>query len=100
MLTLPSVQPLARQPDFTSYLATYLRPSNSVVVHAEGGKLFVQERQNAGRAGTDWPVAFFGPDRAVITEGADAGQTIEFVRDSAGHVGWVRVVGRVAARGP
>src|SRR5574338_1098570 len=39
--TLPNVQPLARQPDLTPYLGTYLRPSNSVVVRAEGGKLIV-----------------------------------------------------------
>jgi hypothetical protein len=44
------------------------------------------------------PIAFFGPDRAVITEGNDRGQTIEFVRDASGRVQWVRVVGRIAVR--
>src|SRR5439155_10366684 len=47
--TLPSVEPLAKQPDPTPYVGTYLRPSNSVGVRAEGNKLFVQERQNSGR---------------------------------------------------
>jgi hypothetical protein len=43
-------------------------------------------------------IAFFGPDRAVVTEGSDRGQGIEFVRDAKGSVEWVRVVGRVAVR--
>ena len=43
-------------------------------------------------------MAFFGPDRAVITAGNDRGQSIEFVRDARGTVNWVRVVGRVAVR--
>jgi CubicO group peptidase (beta-lactamase class C family) len=96
--TLPSYEPLAHQPDLTPYLGTYARPMNTVVVHAEGGKLFVQEHQNSGRVGFDWPVAFFGPDRTVVMDGPEKGQTIEFVRDSAGKVTWVRVTGRVAVR--
>jgi CubicO group peptidase (beta-lactamase class C family) len=97
--TLPSVQPLARQPDPTPYLGTYARPNNSYVVRAEGGKLFVQDRPNSGR-GTprESPVAFYGPDRVVVTDGPDRGQSIEFVRDDGGRVHWIRVVGRVAVR--
>ena len=38
--------------------------------------------------------------RAVITDGNDKGQTIEFVRDQSGKVNWVRVVGRVAVKQP
>jgi CubicO group peptidase (beta-lactamase class C family) len=96
--TLPSYEPLARQPDVGPYLGTYARPTNTVVVHAEGGKLFVQDHQNSGRVGFDWPVAFFGPDRTVVLDGPEKGQTIEFVRDAAGRVNWVRVTGRVAVR--
>jgi len=98
--TLPSVQPLARQPDYAPYLGTYARPMNTVVVRADAGKLIVQEHPNSGRAGTDMPVSFFGPDRAVVTDGTDKGQSIEFVRDASGRVNWVRVVGRVAVRTP
>jgi hypothetical protein len=36
----------------------------------------------------------------VITAGADSEQSIEFVRDAAGRVNWIRVVGRVAVRTP
>jgi len=96
--TLPSYEPLAKQPDFAPYVGTYARPMNTVVVRAENGKLFVQERANSGRPSTEMPVSFFGPDHAVITDGADRGQTIEFVRDANGRVNWVRVVGRVAVR--
>ena len=98
--TLPSVQPLARQPDPTPYVGTYLRPSNSVVVRADGGKVFVQERPNNGQPAAEMPISFFGPDRAVVTDGPQRDQAIEFVRDAGGRVNWVRVVGRVAVRAP
>jgi CubicO group peptidase (beta-lactamase class C family) len=98
--TIPSVEPLATQPDPIPYVGTYRRPSNAVIVRAEGGKLLVREMPNAGTPGPDMPVAFFGPDRAVVTDGADRGQSIEFIRDAAGRVNWVRVVGRVAVRQP
>jgi CubicO group peptidase (beta-lactamase class C family) len=98
--TLPSYEALARQPDLTPYVGTYARPTNTVVVHADGGKLFVQEHQNSGRVGFDWPVSFFGVDRTVVMDGPEKGQTIEFVRDAAGKVNWVRVTGRVAVRTP
>lgn len=96
--TLPSVEPLARQPDFAPYVGTYARPTNTVVVRADGGRLFVQERSNNGRPSAEMPVAFFGTDHAVVTAGTERGQTIEFVRDASGRVNWVRVVGRVAVR--
>ena len=93
--TLPSVQPLAQQPDLAPYLGTYTRPSNSYVVRAEGGKVFVQDRSSGGTM-RESPVAFYGPDRVVVTDGSDRGQSIEFVRDDAGRVNWIRVVGRAA----
>lgn len=96
--TLPSVEPLAAQPDLTPYAGKYLRPMNAVEVRIEGGRLVVQERPNNAEPRPVMPIAFFGPDRAVITEGNDRGQSIEFVRDAAGQVKWVRVVGRVAVR--
>jgi hypothetical protein len=99
--TLPNVEPLATQPDFAPYVGTYTRPSNTVVVRADGKRLLVQERPNGNRApAAEQPILFFGPDRAVITDGPDSGQSIEFVRDAAGRVNWVRVVGRVAVRLP
>lgn len=96
--TLPNVEPLANQPDPSPYLGTYARPMNTVLVRAIENRVVVQEKQNSGRLGAEMPIAFFGPDRAVVTDGSERGQSIEFVRDSAGAVRWVRVVGRVAVR--
>jgi CubicO group peptidase (beta-lactamase class C family) len=98
--TLPSAEPLAVQPDAAPYVGTYARPSNTVVVRAAGGKVFVQDRPNTGKPGVEMAVAFFGPDRAVVLDGPDRGQSVEFVRDGSGRVMWVRVVGRVAVRTP
>jgi CubicO group peptidase (beta-lactamase class C family) len=96
--TLPNVEPLATQPDVTAYVGRYQRPMNTVDVRVENGKLLVQERPTNGEARPPMPIAFFGPDRAVVTDGNDRGQSIEFIRDGSGAVKWVRVVGRVAAR--
>jgi CubicO group peptidase (beta-lactamase class C family) len=96
--TLPTAEPLAAQPAAAPYVGRYLRPSNAVVVRAEGTKLFVQERPNTGDPRPEMPIAFFGPDRAVVTSGTDRGQSIEFIRAADGTVNWVRVVGRVAVR--
>ena len=98
--TLPSVEPVARQPDPTPYLGSYARPNNSYVVRAEGGKLFVQDRPGGGGTPRESPISFYGPDRVVVTDGPDRGQSIEFVRDDSGRVNWIRVVGRVAVRTP
>ena len=98
--TLPSAAPLAQQPDPAAFVGTYARPRNTVVVRAEGSRMFVQERPGSGQPGAEMPITFFGPDRAVVTDGRDRGQSIEFVRDASGRVNWVRVVGRVAVRSP
>lgn len=98
--TLPWVQPTGPQPELLQYVGTYLRPSNAVVVRAGDGRLLLQDRPNAGKPGAEMPIAFFGPDRAVVTDGPDRGQSIEFVREAGGRVRWVRVVGRVAVRQP
>ena len=95
--TLPWAQPLAQQPDPVSYLGTYTRPRNTYVVRTDGSKLVVEDRSNPNRI-TMWPVAFFGPDRLVVSDGPDRGQSIEFVRDDSGRVSWIRIVGRVALR--
>ena len=98
--TLPSAEPLVPQPDPAPYLGTYARPSNSYVVRADAGKLFVQDRPNGGGMPRESPVTFYGPDRLVVTDGPDRGQSIEFVRDDDGRVTWIRVVGRAAVRTP
>lgn len=96
--TLPAVTPLAQQPDPAPYVGRYRRPSNAVVVRAEKGGLIVQTVSTSGNVQGEMPITFFGPDRAVVSEGSDRGQTIEFIRDPNGRVSWVRVVGRIAVR--
>jgi hypothetical protein len=60
----------------------------------------VQDRPTGNGTPREFPIAFFGRDRAVVTDGPDLGQSIEFVRDDGGRVNWIRVVGRVAVRTP
>ena len=96
--TLPSVEPLTKQPDPQPYVGRYLRPMNAVLVRAGAGRLVVQVVPNNGTPQAEMPIAFYGPDHAVIQDGADKGQSIEFVRDGAGAVKWVRVTGRIAVR--
>ena len=96
--TLPAVEPLAAQPDPAPYVGRYVRPMNAVVVRAESRRLLVQVRPNSGTPQPDMPVSFYGPDRAVVTDGADKGQSIEFVRAADGQVKWVRVTGRIAVK--
>jgi CubicO group peptidase (beta-lactamase class C family) len=98
--TIPSFTPLESQPDLMPYIGTYRRPNNSYVVRIESGRLFVQDRPNSGGIDSGYAVAFYGPDRVVVLDGADRGQSIEFVRDDGGRVKWIRVVGRVARREP
>src|SRR5688572_22505513 len=62
--TLPSVEPLARQPDLAPYVGTYARPNNSVLVTTEGGKLFMQNRSSGGQLGSRTTLEFYGPDRS------------------------------------
>jgi CubicO group peptidase (beta-lactamase class C family) len=96
--TLPMVEPLATQPDPVPYIGRYRRPMNAVVVRAEGTRVFVQVRPNSGNPPAEMAVAFYGPDRAVVLDGPDTGQSMEFVRAADGQVTWVRVTGRIAVR--
>ena len=97
--TLPRAERLTSQPDLAPYVGSYRRPMNTTVVRVENGRLVVQVRPNAGDAQPPMPVAFYGPDRAVVTQGPDKDQSIEFIRDDAGQVEWIRVVGRIAVKG-
>ena len=96
--TLPAVAPLATQPDVAPYVGVYERPMNTVDVRADAGRLVVQVRPNNREADAPMPIVFYGPDRAVVTSGLERNASIEFVRDAAGAVQWVRITGRVAKR--
>ena len=96
--TLPSAEPLATQPDAAPYLGRYVRPMNAVEVRSEGGRLLIQTIPTRGTPQAAMPIAFYGPDRAVVTDGTDRGQSVEFVRDTAGTVNWIRVTEAGARR--
>jgi CubicO group peptidase (beta-lactamase class C family) len=98
--TLPSATPIAQQPDLRPYVGRFVRPMNDVDARVEQGRLVVQVRPNGRKADPDMPVAFYGPDRAVVTAGAEKGASIEFLRDGSGTVQWIRVTGRIAKRSP
>jgi hypothetical protein len=87
--TIPDVPLLSVQPDPAPFLGTYLRPpSGPNAVQLVDGQL----RLDAN------PIAFFAPDRAVVTLGNGRGNPVEFVRDAGGRVRWVRYIGRIARK--
>src|SRR5207247_394347 len=96
--TLPAVEPLAAQPDPAAYVGRYVRPMNAVIVRTENRRLLVQVQPNSGSPQAEMPIVFYGADRAVVLDGSDKGQSIEFIRAADGNVNWIRVTGRVAVR--
>jgi CubicO group peptidase (beta-lactamase class C family) len=87
--TMPDVPLLGVQPDAAPFLGTYRRPpSGSNAVRLENGQLRLDS--NA--------IAFYAPDRAIVTSGASRGNPVEFIRDASGSVRWVRYIGRIARR--
>jgi hypothetical protein len=96
--TLPAVEPLAKQPDLAPYIGRYVRPMNTVVVRTDAGQLRAQVRPNTGTPQPEMTLSFYGPDRAVVLDGSDKGQSVEFIRGADDRVQWVRVTGRVARR--
>jgi CubicO group peptidase (beta-lactamase class C family) len=96
--TLPLVSPLAKQPEIEPYIGKYLRPMNSVVVRRDEQRLIVQVHPLKGNPDAEMPIAFYGPDQAVVTSGPEEGASIEFIRNASGTVEWIRVTGRIARR--
>jgi CubicO group peptidase (beta-lactamase class C family) len=98
--SLPHVTPLADQPDPAPYVGRYVRPMNSVTVRAEGRRVVVRVEPHKGTPQPEMPLAFYGPDRAIVMDGPDKDQSVEFIRGHDGTVQWIRIVGRVAVRRP
>lgn len=87
--TMPDAPALSVQPDAAPYLGTYRRPpSGNNVVRLDSGQLRLDN--NA--------IAFYAPDRAIVTSGNNRGNPIEFIRDPSGTVRWVRYIGRIARK--
>ena len=87
--TMPDAPILATQPDPQPYVGVYQKPpSGRNTVRIQDGQLMVDNST----------IAFYGPDRAVVTSGNQKGNPVEFIRDSSGQIRWIRVVGRIARR--
>ena len=87
--TMPEAPIMASQPDAAPYVGVYRRPpSGSNTVRVQNGQLMVDNSA----------IAFYAPDRAVVTSGNQRGNPVEFIRNAKGDVQWVRVVGRIARR--
>jgi CubicO group peptidase (beta-lactamase class C family) len=105
----PDPQPLPAQPDVQTYLGRYSRPYADVVLSVENGRLTYQPILKRGfpnasapipPPGPKIPIAFYKPDRAIVTDGPQKGGRVEFIRHANGSIGWVRVGGRIARREP
>lgn len=89
--------PLAAQPALDQYAGRYDRPPvASYELRVEAGALRSGKPPGAS-------YAFYGPDLAYIasedgTGGNYVGMPIEFIRNAAGAVGWIRVNGRIARK--
>ena len=87
--TMPDAPLLKVQPDSAPYLGTYRRPpSANNVVRLADGQLHLDNST----------IAFYAPDRAIVTSGNSRGNPVEFIRDGSGIVRWVRYIGRIARR--
>lgn len=88
--TMPDAPIMAKQPDPAAYVGVYRRPplKTTNTVRLEGGQLTLDGST----------IAFYGPDRAVITAGNSRGNPVEFIRGDKGAVTWIRIVGRIARK--
>ena len=98
--TLPSAKALAQQPALTPYVGHYERPMNTVDVRVENGHLVVRVKPRGREDDAPMPLAFYGPDRAMVTAGSEQDASVEFLRDATGAVEWIRLTGRIARRVP
>jgi CubicO group peptidase (beta-lactamase class C family) len=89
--------PLATQPPLDQYAGRYERPPvTSYELRVEGGALRSGESPGAS-------YVFYGPDVAYVasedgTAGNYVGMPVEFIRNAAGVVGWIRVNGRIGRK--
>jgi hypothetical protein len=87
--TLPDAPIMKTQPDPAPYVGTYRRPPVGMsTVRLQGRDLMLDNAT----------IAFYAPDRAVVTSGNSRGNPVEFIRRADGAVGWIRVVGRIARK--
>lgn len=88
--------PLASQPPLDQYAGAYERPPvTTYELRVEGGAL-----RSGKSPGSRY--VFYGPDVAYVSlengTGGYVGMPVEFIRNAAGAVGWIRVNGRIARK--
>jgi CubicO group peptidase (beta-lactamase class C family) len=88
--------PLAAQPALEPYAGRYERPPvTTYELRVDGGVL--RSGKSPGPSYT-----FYGPDVAYVASedggGGYVGMPVEFIRNAAGAVGWIRVNGRIARK--
>jgi len=87
--TMPGAPIMAKQPDPAPYVGAYRRPPVGMnTVRVQNGQLMLDNST----------IAFYAPDRAVVTSGNGRGNPVEFIRRADGTIGWVRAVGRIAKK--
>ena len=89
--------PLADQPAHDDYVGDYERPPlGTLAVRSEGGRLIMN---GYGTGAEDVTLVFWGPDITYAAPPrAYVGMPVEFIRDGAGGVRWIRVNGRIARK--
>jgi CubicO group peptidase (beta-lactamase class C family) len=88
--------PLAEGPDLSDYDGQYIRaPLGTIEVRAADAALVLT---GAGMPPAGTSLAFYRTDLAYATAGSYTGMPVEFIRDEAGAVRWMRVNGRVARK--
>ena len=94
--TMPSFDLLSNQPSSASYVGLYRRPPlNSVTTIREVGGQLILGNANGTEIS---PIAFYAPDRAVMTSDGRRGSPVDFIRDRDGVVRWIRSGGRVGRK--
>jgi hypothetical protein len=89
--------PLPAQPALDQYAGRYERPPvTSYELRVEGGVL-----RSGKSPGSSY--VFYGPDVAYVasedgTGGNYVGMPVEFIRNAAGAVSWIRVNGRIGRK--
>jgi len=87
--------PLPAQPPSAEYEGHYERPPvGTVDVRRRGDRLAVTTAANQPAVN----ITFYGPDTAYAIDGSYIGMPVEFIRDAAGAVRWIRVNGRIALK--
>ncbi|WP_353268322.1 serine hydrolase domain-containing protein [Gemmatimonas sp.] len=98
--SIPSPMPLLPQPDLSAYVGSYRFPKTAVTAENQNGVLRLQMQRLPGSLLPTDPLRlqFIGTDRAIILNSGSRGQSVEFLRDSTGRVGWLRLQGRAIVR--